>query len=718
MVNRIQYNDFDGNLTEVIWGPASGVDPTDDYVTRVERDGGAVEAVDCLRDAINALGSSVEVYEFDCATQTPLVYRWHGERYTNICGSEITWGIIIKNDADRAQTQALLNGGYYVQVRKNGAIKWYGKVFPQFFTEAYRQYPYTLELNAADQLGQLKGYQLLMIDFPDPHDVEAPRYNLLDIVNLMLTEPSFSPQSSFKLTPSVLRISCRLWHNQEGRAFEDTYLDPLCFMGDDDQYISKAEMLEAILKPLHMKIIQWDGVWWLMDIDSQYDNADYSYYEYNLAYSGWTSGANVDVVEDVLQLYELQTAPFENTRQVYNNAQLEYLPAWQGINIIQEFEQNTNALPVAANRSGNFYTGGQNTLGFQFLELGFPVNDVTVWNNWTNSETLASNAYYDQNSGQVDMKVSSGSDQYAEITFEMPGYSFNMINFNINLNTSTGTGLGFAISIAVTDGSGGSSRYLRNESFSSTSTDTPQPVWESYPTTFNYNASSADLPNWQLNFSHSNPFPTSTATKFVRVRINRPFTTYSTENIQPKGIINEVRLAIINNDWESSEYEYESAGIFDPVLINPSGSLPAFDESFTWGLSHPTLNNSHYFHLSSPYYSDGNPINQWLKTGSAGEAPDYKRILDWLLLAYFDDNNTYSHRLKASFKSNDITPLRVAQDYDGIIYKFAGGTFDDRMRIWECDYIEFKGIRNVPGQPTKGDFSPIDFNNDFFTEIP
>ena len=155
-LNRIEYQDYQNYKTEVIWFP------------------------------VDAVGGE-EIYYDYCGGEQPLRYRWYGERYSEINGSTVNINVLIQNDEDKAQIDKVLDTAYYIVIKKNNTVQWRGKMFPQLFTEVYKEYPYAIQLNGTDQLGQMKGYRPLMTDFPDPFNTIAPKYSVLDIINNFLT---------------------------------------------------------------------------------------------------------------------------------------------------------------------------------------------------------------------------------------------------------------------------------------------------------------------------------------------------------------------------------------------------------------------------------------------------------------------------------------------------------------------------------------------------
>lgn len=279
-LNTIQYDDYLGGVTTINWFPV-GISPVQDYIGRVLADGGTMEAEQCVRERVTELEG--DVYEF-CGGSEPLRYRWYGDRYDTLRGSTVAINVIIRDDNDKAQIDKTLTTVHYVWVEKDNVVQWRGKIFPQLFTEAYRQYPYVIQLMGTDQVGQLKDYRFLMTDFPEPFDVTAPEFSVLDVVNIALSNPTFAPDADYQTAPDRLNVSTRLTFDEanRNRTLELTYLDPLNFMDETDRYMSKWDVLDAILKPLQSCLFQWLGQWWLISWDALWDNGNLEFVQYKL----------------------------------------------------------------------------------------------------------------------------------------------------------------------------------------------------------------------------------------------------------------------------------------------------------------------------------------------------------------------------------------------------------------------------------------------------
>ena len=708
-INRIKYTDVNGDLTEVLWYIVN--DGTLDYINRVEDTGGIIDDTGCFYNQLSDLMG----YNDFCSGKTPLIMKWHGEQYDHLLTSSITFQVLVENDEQRSYLDQQLLKKHYCMVRKNGKIIWLGKLFPQFFVEPYRQYPYVISMDASDQLGQFKEYRMLLTDFPEPFNRNEPRYNLMDIMNILLTEKYFNPLGELPSAPRILNFYSRLWVNSEEYLFEDMHIDPLLWVDDKDQYTNKKDIIESILAPLHMKLFQWEGEWWLISKDAWWDKGSFTYQKYELnrenGYTRLSGKFGTELDADIIDLYEKQYISYPNNKQVYNNAEQSYLPAWQVLIIEHDFQKNMNLIPAFANKTGSFYDGNNYT----HLEFGVSYNTGGDWTtdlrHWNYSDDSLQTESFSENSGWLSVPRiplnapdDANDKHYVYIDYDLPPITFDYINYTAFLANTTWAGFtGIYIFELI---SNGKHYWLENKNFPSGM----EPEWVNEFRTFLIPVNGQEASGHQFDITVPNPFGTSYTSVITQHVLIKAIDTFFNPP-GTRGLIKNFKMNLIRSDWEFTDYNYTSE-----IIINPDGTKKETKVELNWGISNPNLIDIHDIHLSVPLSSTGDPYNVVLKHGSTGDFPDYRSITEWLALNYVDDNITNTPVLKASFKSRDITPLNLIYDFEGRIYNFTNGEFNDKLNTWSNNYTEYYGIKNIPDRPIKCDFSELDFNDDFCIE--
>jgi hypothetical protein len=148
------------------------------------------------------------------------------------------------------------------------------------------------------------------------------------------------------------------------------------------------------------------------------------------------------------------------------------------------------------------------------------------------------------------------------------------------------------------------------------------------------------------------------------------------------------------------------------VDINPKG-LSSYELTYLWGLHIDGVESYHELHLSSAYADTGLAIGVLSKAGETGTAP----MLIWKSRTYINENTEYTNQLSGTYRSMNISPLRLINDYEGNIYRLNNGTWQDKRGYWKAVFTQFKALKNLPSLPVKCDYSPYDYNDDYCKEF-
>ena len=765
MVNTgiLEYKDTDNLLTRVIW-TADDVQSTN-FRNRVLADGGIIESLDCI-------AKNERSY---CGSDNPLSIRWKGDRYTTTAPSSATIRLLINDDEDRAHLEPIFNGGYTVTVYKDSKVFWKGQVTPTLGIEQYKQYPYYLNLNCNDGIKEAEDRQFLMIDFASPWPNKVSVLELIGrYINLNLY-----PRDIF-----VLNVASRLYTDNIYTALEDIYIDPRVFMEDDkDEYIGFDDVLDSLLGPLNLQLVQWKGEWWLLSLDAQWDAGKVLYRSYGIASNEFHLIGDFTKQLGILDLYKQDLKRLD--REVEENAQIDFIPPWQTVTITQDFQINSNILPFM-NRTGSFYyghidEGNTTTTQLEFDKGPFIVppqsNHLRYWDGDLGTAPRIGNtiggadfAPYKFNAGSLWLNSIKAGDPKKEVEFEyiVPNtLLFDRITFNLN-TTSTYKGVPnhsklqgkYAIKkyleIIYTDKDTGISYwYWKNEDesdpFDGWSPDRHWYRWD-------YDELTLDIPlpddrqfyggTFKLiivspddEHAYGNDYGVlydNLQLGIVSSLFNDVFVYEGRyERVLPRSAVSSNstpnnRVARVSGPFDEDPKEdrprntgagntsiplYRTSDNFNwedeiRVDINPNGK-ESLQLKYVWGLDIPEIDSYHELHLSSPYDLDGNHIVEFNKAGEDVTRP----LLDWKARVFINENMEYTSALSGTYKSDNISPLQLINDFEGRVYKFTSGTWHDKQGFWDTTFTEFKALKNIPGEPYKCDFSPYDFNNDFCTFI-
>lgn len=218
--------------------------------------GGVRWEVEILKDLPAAPAA---VGELDFPGEEPLVFEWEERgKEEPVCGSSATLRLLSPGDRTYQDLYTVRAGAVRLDVFRAGALYWSGTLDPEFYEEPYSTLSgYEVELCFSDfgVLDRLK------------FDLDTPRPTLEDIVSRCIERsgihaaPADTSMVSLSLpgagSPigladvSVRSDNC---HDEEGEAR------------------SWREVLEGVLRPLALRIVQKAGKVWIYDLNGLYES--------------------------------------------------------------------------------------------------------------------------------------------------------------------------------------------------------------------------------------------------------------------------------------------------------------------------------------------------------------------------------------------------------------------------------------------------------------
>lgn len=220
-----------------------------------------------------------DVTEF-CSGEDPLHVKWNGDANDpslSVIPSELVLQVLreaqgefedLFTDDDRK-----FKVNHYCGPEGDLTLYWTGYVVPEFHNEPWIHEPFSLEVTATDQIGELKN-----LDFFD----EAGNKLKGD-------------QKAIKIIAEVLKkcdlglpIHCGLniYSVEMDTADSDdpldqAYIDTRIFLNTDDTPIKCDDVLQKILEPFRANICQSKGAWWIRKISDAVGPFDYRVFDVN-----------------------------------------------------------------------------------------------------------------------------------------------------------------------------------------------------------------------------------------------------------------------------------------------------------------------------------------------------------------------------------------------------------------------------------------------------
>lgn len=218
---------------------------------------GVVWRAEILQEASTAF-DTIRVLEFDA--DEPLTIEWENKsKDTVICGSIATLKIISPGDRTYEDLYSIEVGRIRLDVYRNNSLYWSGAIDTEFYEEPYEQANgYTVSLTFSDfgVLDRLK-YDL------------ANMLTLADIVSYCVGRTAINCGG---INDSL--ISTRLTPSGPALSLSDIKVRSDNFYDEDGEASTLAEVIEGILQPLALRMVQRAGKVYIYDLNGVYTKAE------------------------------------------------------------------------------------------------------------------------------------------------------------------------------------------------------------------------------------------------------------------------------------------------------------------------------------------------------------------------------------------------------------------------------------------------------------
>ena len=298
---------------------------------------GVVWRAEILQEA-DAAFETVGSLEFDA--DQPLVIEWGNKSKEEvICGATATLKIISPGDRTYEDLYSIDVGRVRLDVYRNNALYWSGCIDTEFYEEPYEQLNgYTVSLSFTD-LGVLDRLKYDLANMQTLYDVVSYCIGRCGIncggIDDSLISTSLTPSgSALSLTDIKVR--------------SDNFYD------EDGEALTLGEVIEGILQPLALRMIQRAGKVYIYDINGLYTKAA----KKQIVWDGSSQTLGVDVV--------------------YNNAKITWSTYAQSGNLSPEscWPESIETPPNVA--AMNVLSGGSMN-GAQYYSFHYENKDLTKW---------------------------------------------------------------------------------------------------------------------------------------------------------------------------------------------------------------------------------------------------------------------------------------------------------------------------------------------------
>lgn len=289
---------------------------------------GVVWRVEVLQEA-DAEFETIGSLEFDA--DEPLVIEWSNKSKEEvICGSTATLKIISPGDRTYEDLYSINVGRVRLDVYRNNALYWSGCIDTEFYEEPYEQLNgYTVSLSFTD-LGVLDRLKYGLANMQTIHDIISYCIGRSGINCGGIDDSLISTQ----LTPTGAALSLT-----DIKVRSDNFYD------EDGEALTLAEVIEGVLQPLALRMIQRAGKIYIYDLNGLYTKAKTK----QIVWDGNSQNMGVDVV--------------------YNNAKITWSTYAQSGNLSPEKcwgSIETDATLMALNNLFGGYKDGANYFSYHY----------------------------------------------------------------------------------------------------------------------------------------------------------------------------------------------------------------------------------------------------------------------------------------------------------------------------------------------------------------
>lgn len=199
------------------------------------------------------------VGELNFPAESPLTIEWaHTDKEEVICGSMATLTIVSPGDRTYEELYSIPPRHVRLDVYRNGNLYWSGTLDPEFYEEPYSSYKgYDVQLTFSD-FGILDRYKYNLIGIHSLHDIVKSCIDMsgINYVNIRQDYISTTLNNATSLQLSEVSIQSENFYDEDGEA------------------LTLYEVLEGILQPLGIRMVQRNAQVWLYDLNGLYTKAE------------------------------------------------------------------------------------------------------------------------------------------------------------------------------------------------------------------------------------------------------------------------------------------------------------------------------------------------------------------------------------------------------------------------------------------------------------
>ncbi len=190
--------------------------------------------------------------------ETPLVIEWdHADKEEVICGSTASLVVISPSDRTYEDLYIIKPGSIRLEVLRNGSLYWSGTLDPEFYEEPYSSFN-EYEVN---------------LTFSDFGILDRLAYNLSGTYTMEYILKSALTRGKINYTELNQNYLTTFLKNKDRATLDKISVRSDNFYDEDGEASTLYEVIEGMLRPLALRLIQKRGKIWVYDLNGLYLSA-------------------------------------------------------------------------------------------------------------------------------------------------------------------------------------------------------------------------------------------------------------------------------------------------------------------------------------------------------------------------------------------------------------------------------------------------------------
>ncbi|RGN33870.1 hypothetical protein [Bacteroides oleiciplenus] len=250
--------------------------------------------------------------------ETPLVIEWdHADKEEVICGSTASLVVISPSDRTYEDLYIIKPGSIRLEVLRSGSLYWSGTLDPEFYEEPYSSFN-EYEVN---------------LTFSDFGILDRLAYNLSGTYTMEYILKSALTRGKINYTELNQNYLTTFLKNKDRATLDKISVRSDNFYDEDGEASTLYEVIEGMLRPLALRLIQKRGKIWIYDLNGLYLSAPTKEII-------WSSDDQIMGVDKVANNAKITFSPYSDAKLIDKDVEYEDKYSESMINTTSDIQPN------------------------------------------------------------------------------------------------------------------------------------------------------------------------------------------------------------------------------------------------------------------------------------------------------------------------------------------------------------------------------------------